>query len=132
MTGHPETESAQKVRTEAAAWLERRQRPEWSAEDQALLDAWLAAAPTNMVSYLRVEAAWTRANRLGALRKPMRDSAAIPQRRNFGRIFTMAAAAVGAAIVIGGAAATYFLIPQQKSYATPVGGHEILALKDGS
>src|SRR6185437_3755850 len=132
MSDMGETESAQKVRTEAAAWLERRQRPEWSADDQAALDAWLAAAPTNMVSYLRVEAAWTRANRLGALRQPMRDAAALPPRRNFGRFLSMAAAAVGAAAVIGGVAATYFLMPQQKSYATQVGGHEILALKDGS
>jgi transmembrane sensor len=132
MSDMGETESAQKVRTEAAAWLERRQRPEWSADDQSALDAWLAAAPTNMVSYLRVEAAWTRANRLGALRQPMRDAAALPPRRNFGRFLSMAAAAVGAAAVIGGVAATYFLMPQQKSYATQVGGHEILALKDGS
>ncbi len=126
-----QTDNAKDIRMDAAAWLERRQRPEWSAEDQSSLDAWLAAAPTNMVSYLRVEAAWNRANRLGALRQPMRVSnkSAAP-RRSFTRFLAVAAATAGAIAVVG--AATYRLMPHEKSYTTQVGGHEILALKDGS
>ena len=121
------------VRMEAASWLERRQRPEWNAEDQTALDAWLAADPAHMVSYLRVEAAWNRANRLGALRQPMRASnAAQAPRRSFTRFLNMAAAVIGTVAVMGGIAATYMLMPEQKSYTTQVGGHEILALKDGS
>jgi transmembrane sensor len=127
----PQTEDAKRVRQEAAAWLERRQRTEWNAEDQATLDHWLTAAPTNMISYLRVEAAWSRANRLGALRQPMRTESAKP-RRSFTRLLSMAAAVIGGVAVIGGIAATYLLMPHEKSYATTVGGHEILALKDGS
>ena len=88
-----QTENAKQVRQEAAAWLERRQRPEWCAQDQAALEAWLAAAPTNTVSYLRVEAAWNRANRLGALRQPMRmPGAKAAPRRSLTRFLTMAAA----------------------------------------
>ncbi len=127
-----QTDNAKDIRMDAAGWLERRQRPEWSAEDQAALDAWLAAAPTNMVSYLRVEAAWNRANRLGALRQPMRAETASMPRRPFTRFLTIAAAVIGAVAVVGGVAATYMLMPQEKVYATQVGGHEILALKDGS
>jgi transmembrane sensor len=85
-----------------------------------------------MVSYLRVEAAWNRANRLGALRQPMRMEQAPAPRRAFMRFLTLSAAAIGAVAVIGGVAATYMLMPHEKSYATQVGGHEILALKDGS
>ncbi|HVP84204.1 MAG TPA: FecR domain-containing protein [Rhizomicrobium sp.] len=125
--------NTKQVRMEAAGWLERRQRPEWNAEDQSALDAWLAADPAHMVSYLRVEAAWNRANRLGALRQPMRASnAAQAPRRSFTRFLNMAAAVIGTVAVVGGIAATYMLMPEQKSYTTQVGGHEILALKDGS
>ena len=128
-----QTENAKHVRQEAAAWLERRQRPEWCAQDQAALETWLAAAPTNTVSYLRVEAAWNRANRLGALRQPMRmPGAKAAPRRSLTRFLTMAAAVIGTVAVVGGVGATYLLMPHEKSYATEVGGHEILALKDGS
>ncbi len=41
----PQTENAKRFASKPASWLERRQRPEWSAQDQAALDAWLAAAP---------------------------------------------------------------------------------------
>ncbi len=133
MTEPRDAESARKVRLEAASWLERRLRPEWNAEDQAGFDAWLKADPANTISFLRVEAAWNRANRLGALRQPMRAaSAAQTQRRSFTRFLNMAAAVAGAVAIAGGIAATYMLMPQEKSYVTQVGGHEILALKDGS
>jgi len=131
MTDEPE--NTKQVRMEAASWLERRQRPEWNAADQTALDTWLVADPTNMVSYLRVEAAWNRANRLGALRQPMRaaNTTSTP-RRSFTRLFNMAAAVIGTVAVVGAVAATYMLMPKEKSYTTQVGGHEILALKDGS
>ncbi len=86
-----------------------------------------------MISYLRVEAAWNRANRLGALRQPMRAEVRRLRRAvRARRFFSLAAAALVAVAVTGGVAATYLLMPKEKSYATDIGGHEILALKDGS
>lgn len=133
MTGPRSAESAKTVRMEAASWLERRLRSEWNEEDQAAFEAWLKADPTNMVSFLRVEAAWNRASRLGALRKPMRVTApAAPQRRSTTRLFNIVAASAAAIAAMGFISATYMLMPKEKSYATEVGGHEILTLKDGS
>jgi transmembrane sensor len=60
------TSSSQIERT-AAAWLARRDAGAWSADDQAALDAWLAAATAHRVAFLRLEATWRRADRLRAL-----------------------------------------------------------------
>jgi transmembrane sensor len=123
-------EGASDVRMQAAAWLERRQRADWSGEDQAALDAWLAASPSHMISYLRVEAAWNRAHRLGVLRQPAHVEPA-PARRasrflKFASVFAVTIA------LLGGGGAFYTWMPRESSYATGVGGHEILPLKDGS
>ncbi len=49
---------AKDAKTRAAAWLERRDRADWSEADQADLDKWLAQSPGNLLAYWRVEAAW--------------------------------------------------------------------------
>ena len=55
------------IEGEAAAWLARRDRGDWSADDQARLDAWLAQDTAHRVAWLRLEAAWAQAGRLKAL-----------------------------------------------------------------
>ena len=60
------TSSSQIERT-AAAWLARRDAGGWSPDDQAALEAWLAAATAHRVAFLRLDAAWRRADRLKAL-----------------------------------------------------------------
>jgi len=124
---------AKDVRMTAAAWLERRHRPDWSASDQADLTNWLESAPTNRIAYLRVEAAWNRANRLTALRQPMRaESPAHNTRRPAFRFMAIAAAALGALAVVTTLALQTSLAPTTKTFTTATGGHDILALPDGS
>jgi transmembrane sensor len=60
------TSSAQIERL-AAAWLARRDAEGWSPQDQTALDAWLAASTAHRVAFLRLDAAWQRADRLKAL-----------------------------------------------------------------
>lgn len=133
MTDATQTPNAKRVRMDAAAWLERRQRPEWSPADQADLTRWLDAAPTNHLAYLRVEAAWERANRLTALRQPMRGAnSAQPARRPIFHVMAIAAAGICIVAVLGAVTTSYTLAPQEKTYATQTGGHDILALQDGS
>lgn len=55
--------SSQIERT-AAAWLARRDRTDWSADDQAAFAAWLAADTAHRVAYLRLAAVWRDAARL--------------------------------------------------------------------
>lgn len=51
----------------AADWLARRESGDWSANDGARLEAWLAAATAHRVAFLRLEAAWVESGRLQAL-----------------------------------------------------------------
>jgi len=56
-----------RIEQAAAAWLARRDGGAWNADDQAQLDAWLAAATAHRVAWLRLQAAWRQAGRLKAL-----------------------------------------------------------------
>lgn len=51
----------------AAAWLARRDGGDWTADEQAALEAWLAESTAHRVAFLRLEAAWREAGRLKVL-----------------------------------------------------------------
>jgi transmembrane sensor len=119
------------VAAEAAEWLARRDRGPWSEADQTALDAWIAQSWAHATAFWRLDAAWGRANRLGAMRRA-------PGNRLLqavsGRFTPMLFRAAAAAIVIAavGAAAFYATQPGERSYETTVGGHETLTLGDGT
>ncbi len=99
--------NAHDVKTLAADWRDRRDREDWSEGDQASLDSWLAQSSAHMIAYLRVDAAWARADRLGALHggPARRKTAAIaPRARNLSILFRTVAATVliGIAAYLGG------------------------------
>jgi len=56
------------LEAQAAAWLIRREAPDFSVQEQGLLDDWLLASPRHRSAFLRLEAAWRRADRLKRLR----------------------------------------------------------------
>ena len=58
---------SEKIEREAAAWLARRDRTDWSARDQRAFAAWCDAATAHRVAYLRLDAAWSGADRLRAV-----------------------------------------------------------------
>jgi len=60
-------EGATRTDQQAAAWLARREGPDWGPQDQAALEAWLAERTEHRVAWLRVESAWAEAARLRAL-----------------------------------------------------------------
>jgi transmembrane sensor len=121
--------SAADVRHRAAAWIvKRRDSEDWNEADQAQLDGWLAQSPAHKIAYLRVEAAWQRADRLGGLRRPA------PSRRGFAPLLKFVGMGAAAAIALGG---VYLAAPWQtqspgKRFVTGVGGRETLTLHDGS
>jgi transmembrane sensor len=123
--------SAKEVDLRAAEWLERRHREEWSKDDQAELDAWFATSPAHRLAYLRVEAAWNRAHRLSALRRPQRDTKLLVIASRLPR-FTKIAAAIAILSAAGTGFIVYVKKPPEQVYATVVGGHKIIALGDGS
>ncbi len=139
----------QQTQLNAAEWLERRQHQDWSAEDQAAFDTWLADSG-NMVAYLRIESVWQRAARLTVLRQPQSQSQSQsqshaqsglqsnlqPMRRHISnshgpRLRKIAGGFILAALV--GALAWYPLnAPAEETYVTAIGGHKLITFKDGT
>jgi transmembrane sensor len=116
----------------AASWCERREHKDWCERDQAELDAWLIASPAHTIAYLRMDNVWNRANRLAALKLPTPDLDAPAGNR---RSAMVRGTATGLAAIGVVAIALFFFLspgPAQKTYATSIGGHKIVALADGS
>lgn len=128
------TQSAHVIQALATDWLlEKYEAEGWSAERQAELDAWLAASLAHRIAYWRLDAAWTRADLLRALRKPgFAPPAAPPRRKGWGIAFRAAAAACVLAAVAGTMAYLDVTKPALKTYATAIGERERLTLADGS
>lgn len=112
----------------AARWLLRSEEAEWSAVDQAALDAWLEESPEHKVAYWRLEMGWREADRLAALKSP-------PSPRDVGR----RARGVGWRLVGGASIAAAFLamfmsisLFEHRTYGTEVGGHQTVPLADGT
>jgi len=126
------TPAARDVRARAAEWLERRVSEDWSQEDQAELDIWLAQSATHKVAYMRVSAAWDKADRIVVLHKaPFRPSFASPRKGILPASFRIAAALIVLS-AIGIGAAKYLSMPDGTTYATGIGGHKTITLADGT
>ena len=125
--------AAQDIHAAAAEWLARRDRGEWSEADQAALDAWLAESWSHTVAYWRLDAAWNRTDRLGALRQQKIETPMPKRAPVWPLIFRTAAAFVLAAVL--GLAGSQLLHRQAatiRSYATQIGGRETVSFADGS
>ncbi len=60
--------NASEFEAQAAAWLVRRESPEFTEQERQAFDAWLEADPRHQAAYVRLEAAWRRLDRLNRLR----------------------------------------------------------------
>ncbi len=124
---HPER-AANDIETQAADWLYRAQHADWSEADQAALDAWLAASHHNVAAYWRLKAAWARAETLSAL-KPIE---AEPQARRMPLLAMKIAAVVAMVAALGVGASQFVFRTNERTYRTPIGGHEVISFSDGS
>jgi len=122
---------AEAIWAKAADWLAERAADDWTAEKQAALDTWLAESTSHLLAYLRIEAAWDRTNRLVALRTPMRAGTDFGRNTSRFTIFKVAAAVV-AVCTFASLGIFNAWKPPEKTFATPVGGREIVTLSDGS
>jgi len=116
------------IETRAADWLYRAQFSEWSSADQAELDRWLALSSNHVAAYWRLKAAWARAETLSALR-PL-DGGAVERRAPGLALKVAAVIAVMAVTALG--ASQFLSRSNERTYRTPVGGHEIISFSDGS
>jgi len=60
--------SREQVESAAAAWIARRERDDWTQQDQEALEAWIASGTDQRVAWLRLSAAWDETHRLKTLR----------------------------------------------------------------
>jgi transmembrane sensor len=121
---------AHAINMEAAGWVERQDRPDWSADDRAALEAWLAQSAAHLIAYHRMRDSWQRSEKLVVLR----SRAVRPRPRPSGNS-GLAIKAVAAAIVLAVAGAGLFFFlqrPADRVYATAIGEHQTLRLSDGS
>jgi transmembrane sensor len=128
----PDPPAARAIKDRAADWLERADRSEWSAEDEAQLERWLSESPAHRMAYWRVKSAWDRAQRLHVLRTPVGGVAKDERTRRFNPFFARIAAAVVLVAVAGTGTVFWASRPNETAYATGVGGREVIALSDGS
>jgi transmembrane sensor len=119
------------VNDQAAHWIQRRDFWSWGEAEQASLDAWLAESLANRIAFFRLDAAWSRTERLAALRSGLRRAAIAQDGIAKATIVKTAAAivVVGAMMLSGFA---YFSRPLATIYTTAIGEHKTIALSDGS
>ena len=120
---------AQDAEAAAADWLARRDAERWSEDDARALEAWLAADTHHRVAWLRLNAAWNRADRLRALHAPRAERRAW----RVGPVTRGAiAASIVAVLVLGGVGLFGARDKAPEKLTTPVGGRETVSLADGS
>ena len=110
--------------------IARKDGAQWNDEQQSVLDAWLAQSPLHRVAYLRLDAAWSRTDRVRALRPtPPRPAGDESRLRKFS---VRMAAGVVLLAGIGFGLKELAPAPTVSTYETAVGGRETLRLADGS
>lgn len=118
------------IEDSALDWLIRKEEPDWSHADQAELDAWLAEAMAHKAAFWRAEYGWRAADRIGSL--GTRDHDDSQSGLSTGRWWpALIAASLIAAVGIG----SFALAPAQvreAQYDSPIGGHRVIPLADGS
>jgi transmembrane sensor len=130
-------QDAMDVRLRAGEWLVAiKTADSWSDDDQKALDNWLAESPGNLLAYWRLEASWERARRLSAMRGPMRPSSWLGRGRSWFDFLRIPAAAILLISIgigaIGLMRGSLSRAASTQSYATGLGGHEVIKLADGS
>ena len=130
--------AASEVEAEAAEWLARQDAGDLDDAGKEAFRRWVTASTAHHIAYIRLQAAWLRADRLrvnGSGGVPaaslvdeendlgLEDRVRVPGRKAWisGFVATLAAAA-----------AAWAMVGSAEDYATPVGGFQRLPLADGS
>lgn len=122
--------NAMSVEAAAAAWLREKHFESWTDARQSVFDAWISASSAHRVAYIRLEAAWAKTERTNALYHPMRSAAEKSERTWTKQLMTAAALTVALAVSL--VAWMYPSRPEEKVFATSIGGRETVSFADGS
>ena len=133
--------TASRIEARAAEWIAERDGDAWSHQRERDLDAWLDDSVSHRVAYLRLLAAWQRADRLRALRSaesPGRSPPMTTPVPTAPRARTVAAwglraiagiAVLGCVLLLNGDLGR---LGSAQVFATPIGVRESVSLEDGS
>jgi transmembrane sensor len=127
--------NARQIEAQAAQWITRRDGEEWSVADQEELDRWLGSSLANKAAFWRLEEGWERADRISALGLPPQYEGSFHSR--FEKTWKPLAMAASLALVslVGVTQLGIFGqpgAPHGQQIATPIGGHKVVQLSDGS
>lgn len=126
--------TARDIEQRAAEWLMRREEPEWSAADEAELDAWLHESLAHKAAFWRLDHGWRQADRIGALGlnavAPARIRSWMTSWWPLAAAASIAAVVATGSIELGRPAPT--LAATTSHFSTPVGGRRTIPLVDGS
>lgn len=126
--------AANDIEQRAAEWLMRREEPQWSAVDEAGLNAWLQESVAHKAAFWRLDHGWRQADRIGALGLDSSEPT-FPHRRTFNWLALAAAASVSAILVTGGVELNRPVPAPAVTaahFSTPIGGRRTIPLVDGS
>jgi transmembrane sensor len=121
--------SADEIEKIAADWLARQDRG-LTAEEDDLMELWLEQSSLHKVAYLRLKAAWQRADRLAALKSPMMVKRG--ESRAYGPAMLAAAAALILLVGAGAWLTSRRQAPSGQNFATAVGRMHAVRLADGT
>ncbi|PTU28274.1 FecR family protein [Stenotrophobium rhamnosiphilum] len=127
--------NATRIEESAVAWCVKRERADWSASDQAELDAWLSESTAHRVAMLRMEYGWQRVDRMAALRSSSLSQVApvhSPYQPDSKKRWLAMAAGFLLVMSLSIFGAQQWMGNGTQRYVTMVGGHETVPLKDGS
>ena len=120
------------IEARAADFLQARRFWDWSAQDDAALDAWLAQSVLHRVAFLRLEAGQERIERLAGLAGAKSHPPRAQSRAPFLPVILRIAAVFAIVAIAGALTANYMMRPHDRFYSTPIGGHETVRFADGS
>lgn len=121
--------SYEEIEEQAAKWAARRDSDDWSAQEQAQLEEWLAQSTSHRVAYLRLQSVWRRADRLAALSQPSLAHAQPKPRKVIRRASYAVAASIALTAMVS---VTVYVHSRGSTYSTGVGGRQTVPLADGS
>ena len=125
--------AAEKIEAEASRWLAARDARSPSPEDDAAFDRWIDEDIRHRVAYLKLESAWSRADRLREL-QPL-DRRIDPDLLRAHGVRGRWPMALAASLVLALMVASVFFARAWlgwEHYETPVGGFSRIVLEDGS
>lgn len=124
------------VEDQALDWLLRRGGPDWNAEEQAELDAWLDESMAHKAAFWRADHGWKQADRIRSLGFDNDHRLGDHRQRRWlpAAIAASLVAAIGIGTLTFAPSFTDQPVPvvRQAKFDTPVGGQRTIPLEDGS